>query len=55
MNDFAEFDRFMEEGGYAQDEAPQAFADWLAGKTRQRVVGISEEGAVQADPPEEQP
>lgn len=48
--DFTEFDRFFDDGGYQDGDEPQAFADWLAGKTGSRVVGLSEDGAVQADP-----
>lgn len=48
--DFTEFDRFFEEGGYKDGEEPQAFADWLAGKTGEKVVGLSEDGAVEGHP-----
>jgi hypothetical protein len=47
------FDVFFHEGGYQPGEEPQAFADWLAGKTRKRQVGISSEGAVEGHPPPE--
>lgn len=50
---FSEFDRFFYEHGYKEGEEPQAFADWLSGKTGDRVSGIALDlsGAVQADPP----
>jgi hypothetical protein len=51
MSDFSEFDRFFDEHGYKDGEEPQAFADWLARKTGDRVSGIALDlsGAVQAD------
>lgn len=48
--DFTEFDRFFEAGDYVDGDEPQAFADWLAGKTGQKVVGLSEDGAVEGKP-----
>lgn len=49
---FVDFDRFMEERGYTQKQAPEAFAQWLANKTDERVTGVATDlsGAVQADP-----
>lgn len=38
------FDEFFEQG---DGEEPQAFADFLAGKTGKKVVGLSEDGAVE--------
>jgi hypothetical protein len=48
--DLTHFDRFFEQGGYEDGEEPQAFADWLAGKTGKKVVGLSEDGAVEGHP-----
>lgn len=48
-----EFDRFFEDGGYEDGQQPQAFADWLASKTGEKVVGLSSEGAVEGHPPSE--
>jgi len=50
MIDMREFDRWAEEHGYSTEESPQAFADYLASKTGDRVVGISEDGAVEGKP-----
>jgi hypothetical protein len=51
------FDRFMEDRGYTQDQAPEAFAQWLANETGGRVTGVATDlsGAVQADPEEVTP
>lgn len=46
MIDASDFDRFVDERGYTPDEIPQAFADWLAEKTGDRVIGASTEGMV---------
>lgn len=48
--DFTEFDRFFEAGGYEKGQEPQAFADWLARKTGEKIVGLSEDGAVEGHP-----
>ncbi len=53
--DYSEFDRFAEANGYTREQAPEAFAAWLASKTGKRVSGVALDlsGAVQADPPVE--
>lgn len=50
--DMSDFDRFFEENGYEDGQQAQAFADFLAGISGHRVVGMSEDGVVQGDPPE---
>jgi hypothetical protein len=44
------FDIFFDEHGYKDGDEPQAFADWLASQTGEKVVGISEDGAVEGHP-----
>lgn len=44
------FDEFFEQNGYADGDEPQAFADFLAGRTGKKVVGLSEDGAVEGRP-----
>lgn len=46
------FDAFMEERGYSQDEAPEAFAQWLANESGEPVSGIATDlsNAVRAEP-----
>jgi len=44
------FDVFFEENNYEPGDEPQAFADWLASQTGDRVVGMSTEGVVVAEP-----
>lgn len=51
--DFSEFDRFFDEGDYKDGDEPQAFADWLSSKTGKKVVGLSQDGAVEGRPSEE--
>lgn len=48
MDDWSAFDRWAEEHGYGEGDAAQAFADWLASLTGERVVGVSEEGVVES-------
>lgn len=42
----ADFDAFFEEG-YDKDEAPQAFADWLAALLGDKVIGFGDGGVVE--------
>lgn len=53
--DFTEFDDFCEERGYRRDQAPEAFAAWLASKTGKPVDGFATDlsAAVHADAPGE--
>lgn len=50
MSERHPFDVFFEENGYKDGDEPQAFADWLASLTGEKVVGISTEGAVEGHP-----
>lgn len=46
------FDVFFEAGDYKDGDEPQAFADWIASKTGEKVVGIATDlsGAVEGHP-----
>lgn len=44
------FDVFFDEHGYQDGDEPQAFADWLASLTDEKIVGIATDfsGAVES-------
>lgn len=52
MTDYSAFDRFAEENGYTREQAPEAFAAWLASLTGEKVSGVALDlsGAVAVSP-----
>lgn len=57
MVSFEDFDRYVEERGIADEDLPQAFAQWLAAISGETIIGerVSGEGppTVTGKPPED--